>query len=85
MITKVVIAAAGQGTRMKHLTKNKSKHLINVNENKKRICDPCRGDFEVHRAGIDRAGVLPGRAGCPEQVVAPVSLPAVSSAGRAML
>jgi len=27
---KVVIAAAGQGTRMLHLTKNKSKHLINV-------------------------------------------------------
>lgn len=27
---KVVIAAAGQGTRMKHLTKYKSKHLINV-------------------------------------------------------
>ncbi|PIU15743.1 hypothetical protein COT20_01325 [bacterium (Candidatus Gribaldobacteria) CG08_land_8_20_14_0_20_39_15] len=30
MITKVVIAAAGQGTRMKHLSKNKSKHLICV-------------------------------------------------------
>src|SRR3989338_2406792 len=30
MIRKVVIAAAGQGTRMLHLTKNKSKHLINV-------------------------------------------------------
>ena len=30
MVTKVVIAAAGQGTRMLHLTKNKSKHLINV-------------------------------------------------------
>ncbi len=30
MIKKVVIAAAGQGTRMLHLTKNKSKHLINV-------------------------------------------------------
>ena len=30
MIKKVVIAAAGQGTRMKHLTKNKSKHLICV-------------------------------------------------------
>ena len=30
MIKKVVIAAAGQGTRMKHLTKNKSKHLIKV-------------------------------------------------------
>ena len=29
-IKKVVIAAAGQGTRMLHLTKNKSKHLINV-------------------------------------------------------
>ena len=29
-IKKVVIAAAGQGTRMKHLSKNKSKHLINV-------------------------------------------------------
>ncbi|MCD6500895.1 NTP transferase domain-containing protein [bacterium] len=27
---KVVIAAAGQGTRMLHLTRNKSKHLINV-------------------------------------------------------
>ena len=27
---KVVIAAAGQGVRMLHLTKNKSKHLINV-------------------------------------------------------
>ncbi|MDI6882949.1 MAG: sugar phosphate nucleotidyltransferase [Patescibacteria group bacterium] len=27
---KVVIAAAGQGTRMLHLTKHKSKHLINV-------------------------------------------------------
>jgi len=32
MITKVVIAAAGQGTRMLHLTKNKSKHLIKVNQ-----------------------------------------------------
>ncbi len=32
MIKKVVIAAAGQGTRMKHLTKNKSKHLITVRE-----------------------------------------------------
>ena len=31
-IKKVVIAAAGQGTRMKHLSKNKSKHLINVHE-----------------------------------------------------
>ncbi|MFQ6049855.1 MAG: sugar phosphate nucleotidyltransferase [Candidatus Paceibacterales bacterium] len=30
MIKKVVIAAAGQGTRMLHLTKSKSKHLINV-------------------------------------------------------
>lgn len=30
MINKVVVAAAGQGTRMKHLTKNKSKHLICV-------------------------------------------------------
>jgi len=30
MVSKVVIAAAGQGTRMKHLTRNKSKHLINV-------------------------------------------------------
>jgi len=30
MIKKVVIAAAGQGTRMLHLTKNKPKHLINV-------------------------------------------------------
>ncbi len=30
MIKKVVIAAAGQGTRMIHLTKNKSKHLIEV-------------------------------------------------------
>ncbi len=29
-IDKVVIAAAGQGTRMLHLTKNKSKHLIKV-------------------------------------------------------
>ena len=32
MIKKVVIAAAGQGTRMLHLTKEKSKHLINVRE-----------------------------------------------------
>lgn len=32
-INKVVISAAGQGTRMLELTKNKSKHLINV-ENK---------------------------------------------------
>ncbi|MCG2690246.1 NTP transferase domain-containing protein [Candidatus Parcubacteria bacterium] len=32
MIKKVVIAAAGQGTRMKHLSKNKSKHLICVKE-----------------------------------------------------
>lgn len=30
MIKKVVVAAAGQGTRMLHLTKNKSKHLIKV-------------------------------------------------------
>ncbi len=30
MIDRVVIAAAGQGTRMLHLTKNKSKHLIKV-------------------------------------------------------
>lgn len=30
MISKVVIAAAGQGARMKHLSKNKSKHLICV-------------------------------------------------------
>ena len=30
MIKKVVIAAAGQGIRMKHLTKKKSKHLIKV-------------------------------------------------------
>lgn len=30
MITKVVIAAAGQGTRMLELSKNKSKHLIEV-------------------------------------------------------
>ncbi len=30
MIKKVVIAAAGQGTRMKHLTEDKSKHLIEV-------------------------------------------------------
>jgi len=30
MITKVVIAAAGQGTRMLHLSDNKSKHLICV-------------------------------------------------------
>ncbi|MBU3896140.1 NTP transferase domain-containing protein [Patescibacteria group bacterium] len=32
MVKKVVIAAAGQGTRMKHLSKNKSKHLISVNK-----------------------------------------------------
>ncbi len=32
MIKTVVIAAAGQGTRMKQLSKNKSKHLIKVNE-----------------------------------------------------
>jgi len=31
MINKVVIAAAGQGTRMLQLTENKSKHLILVN------------------------------------------------------
>ena len=31
MITKVVIAAAGQGTRMRHLSKDKPKHLIKVN------------------------------------------------------
>jgi len=30
MIKKIVIAAAGKGTRMLHLTKNKSKHLIKV-------------------------------------------------------
>ena len=30
MIKKVVIAAAGRGTRMLHLTKSKSKHLINI-------------------------------------------------------
>jgi dTDP-glucose pyrophosphorylase len=30
MIKKVVIAAAGRGTRMMHLTKNKPKHLIKV-------------------------------------------------------
>ncbi|MDP2909678.1 MAG: L-threonylcarbamoyladenylate synthase [bacterium] len=30
MANKVVIAAAGEGTRMLHLTANKSKHLINV-------------------------------------------------------
>ncbi|SRR4030043_176985 len=30
MISKVVIAAAGEGTRMLHLTANKSKHLIKV-------------------------------------------------------
>lgn len=32
MIQKVVIAAAGQGTRMLHLTSNKPKHLIKVKE-----------------------------------------------------
>ena len=32
MVTKVVVSAAGQGTRMLHLTKNKSKHLINVQD-----------------------------------------------------
>ncbi len=31
MITKVVISAAGQGTRMLELSKDKSKHLIEVN------------------------------------------------------
>jgi len=36
-IEKVVIAAAGQGTRMLHLTKNKSKHLINI-ENRPFLC-----------------------------------------------
>jgi len=30
MITKVIIAAAGRGTRMLHLTNNKPKHLINI-------------------------------------------------------
>ena len=30
MIKKVVVSAAGQGTRMLELTKEKSKHLINV-------------------------------------------------------
>jgi len=33
MIKKVVIAAAGRGTRMLHLTKNKPKHLIKVCQN----------------------------------------------------
>jgi len=32
MINKVVISAAGQGTRMLEITKNKSKHLISVEE-----------------------------------------------------
>ena len=32
MIKKVVISAAGQGTRMLHLTDDKSKHLIEVNQ-----------------------------------------------------
>ena len=32
MIQKVVVSAAGQGTRMLDLTKEKSKHLINVKE-----------------------------------------------------
>ncbi|MBI2054200.1 MAG: NTP transferase domain-containing protein [Candidatus Staskawiczbacteria bacterium] len=32
MITKAVVAAAGQGTRMLHLTANKPKSLINVKE-----------------------------------------------------
>lgn len=31
-ITKVVISAAGQGTRMEEFSRNKSKHLIEVNE-----------------------------------------------------
>lgn len=31
MISKVVISAAGRGTRMKHLSKNKPKHMIQVN------------------------------------------------------
>ena len=31
MIKKVVIAAAGKGTRMLHLSKDKPKHLIEVN------------------------------------------------------
>jgi bifunctional UDP-N-acetylglucosamine pyrophosphorylase/glucosamine-1-phosphate N-acetyltransferase len=31
MVKKVVIAAAGQGTRMLHLSKDKPKHLIDVN------------------------------------------------------
>lgn len=32
MLKRVVIAAAGQGTRMKHLTRHKSKHLILVKQ-----------------------------------------------------
>jgi UDP-N-acetylglucosamine diphosphorylase / glucose-1-phosphate thymidylyltransferase / UDP-N-acetylgalactosamine diphosphorylase / glucosamine-1-phosphate N-acetyltransferase / galactosamine-1-phosphate N-acetyltransferase len=32
MINRVVVAAAGQGTRMLHLTNNKPKHLINVRQ-----------------------------------------------------
>ena len=32
MIKKVVIAAAGQGTRMLHFSDNKSKHLISVQD-----------------------------------------------------
>ncbi len=32
MIKKVVISAAGQGTRMQHLSEQKSKHLIDVNQ-----------------------------------------------------
>lgn len=32
MINKVVISAAGQGTRMLHLSEQKSKHLISVNQ-----------------------------------------------------
>ncbi|MBT4335723.1 NTP transferase domain-containing protein, partial [bacterium] len=31
MIKKVVVAAAGRGTRMLHLSANKPKHLIKVN------------------------------------------------------
>ena len=32
MVKKVVIAAAGQGTRMLSLSKDKSEHLIEVNQ-----------------------------------------------------
>ena len=32
MIKKVVVSAAGQGTRMLHLSEDKSKHLINVDK-----------------------------------------------------